>query len=56
MRYLITYHNGETPFLTNYFDPENHWNDKLDMVVYDLATNQYMEDGWRWKIIEEDHL
>lgn len=53
MRYLITTIE-ETPFLTEWFEPENHFSE--GMVVYDLYKNKYMTDGKTWLTIEYDHL
>lgn len=55
MRYLITAKNSD-PFLTKWFDPENHFNIDLDMVVYDLSENKYTTNGTNWIEIEIDHL
>lgn len=56
MRYLVTTKDAHAPFLTDWFDPENHFNPDLDMVVYDLAKNEYTTDGKTWQEIEVDHL
>ncbi len=55
MRYLITT-KIQPPFLSRWFDAENHFNAKVGMVVYDLAKSVYTVDGKRWSEIEEDHL
>jgi len=55
MRYLITTNNN-VPFLTKWFDPENHFNKQDEMVVYDLVNYIYMDDGITWKLIDIDHL
>ena len=55
MRYLVTT-NVINPFLTNYFDPENHFNSEIEMVVYDLYLNKYTTDGKNWYELEIDHL
>ena len=55
MRYLVTT-IADNPFLTNYFDAENHFNSEIEMVVYDLYLNKYTEDGKNWHEIEIDHL
>lgn len=54
-RYLVTHDNGG-PFLTNYFDAENNFNEESNMKVYDLYTCKFTEDGVNWLCIEEDHL
>lgn len=54
MRYLITFTDGTTPFLTKWFDRENHFTE--NMIVYDLEFNQYTTNGVDWLQIEEDHL
>lgn len=56
MRYLITTTDGQEPFFTEWFDVENHFNSELGMVVFDLATNKYLRDGFDWTEIPEDHL
>ena len=55
MKYLVTT-NITDPFLTNYFDAENHFNSEIEMVVYDLYLNKYTTDGKNWYEIEIDHL
>ena len=55
MRYLIT-SEFLSPFLTQWFEPENHFNPYLDMVVYDLVEHKYTKDGVTWLEINEDHL
>jgi hypothetical protein len=52
---LIT-SKAQPPAVTPWFDPENHFNEDVEMVVYDLQTLKYMDDGISWKDIEEDHL
>jgi hypothetical protein len=56
MRYLITTTDGKEPFLTEWFWPENHFNKKVGMTVFDLYTEQYMNDGVNWMPISIDHL
>jgi hypothetical protein len=55
MQYLITF-KDEThpPFLTKWFDKENHWSD--GMIVYDLVNNKWTRNGEDWMGIVEDHL
>lgn len=55
MRYLVTTKDN-APFLTKYFDDENHFNNEVGMVVYDLIKNIYTDDGITWKHLEVDHL
>jgi hypothetical protein len=57
-RYLITYtEESETKcFYTHWFEPENSFPAKGEMVVIDLVKNQYMTNGIDWLDIEEDHL
>ena len=55
MRYLITTNESE-PGLTKWFEPENHFNAEIGMVVYDLYLNKYTTDGVTWSDIEIDHL
>ena len=58
MRYLITYkENGEhRAFFTNWFDIENNFNAEIEMVVYDLRANQFMDKTLIWLDIKEDSL
>jgi len=56
MRYLITTKEVKSPFLTQWFDPENHFNPDVDMVVYDLCKNEFTTDGKTWHKIEVDYL
>lgn len=55
MRYLITT-NVQAPFLTNWFDMENHFSPSVQMVVYDLLRKKYTDDGVTWKDIKTDQL
>jgi hypothetical protein len=55
MRYLITTDNYP-PALTDIFDAENHFNEAIGMIVYDLLDSTYTDDGVNWKEIEIDHL
>ena len=58
MRYLITTKETQSPFLTDWFEPENHFNPEVavGMIVYDLHKNKFTTDGKTWKEIEVDHL
>lgn len=55
MRYLVTT-NCTSPCLTNWFNPENHWNIEMGLVVYDLLERKYMTNGKDWIDIEIDNL
>ena len=55
MRYLITT-TSQDPFLTEWFQSENHFNKDVGMVVYDLQTERYTKDGNKWEKIDVDHL
>ena len=55
-RYLITTKENYSPFLTKWFEPENHFNADSEMIVYDLVENKYTTDGKKWHKIEIDHL
>lgn len=55
MKYLVTSDKYD-PFFTNWFDLQNHWNDEINMAVYDLVNKIYTEDGINWHDIEIDHL
>ncbi len=55
MQYLITT-NDAPPFLTKWFDAENHFNEDVGMVVYDLFNKQFTKDGVNWIKLEIDHL
>jgi len=56
MRYLITQGQFFPPFFTDNFDPENHWQEHVDMVVYDLNCSLYTIDGKAWEPIAIDGL
>lgn len=56
MNFLVTFATEHTPFYTNWFDTQNHFNDSLGMVVYDLVNHSYTDDGQNWLPIIEDHL
>lgn len=53
-RYLVTSDFCE-PFLTDWFDIENNYNEQFNMIVYDLAKQTYY-DGTQWHEIQQDHL
>lgn len=55
MRYLITTKKNP-PFLTKWFESENHFNKDIGMIVYDLIENKFTSDGIHWYDIEIDHL
>lgn len=56
MRYLVTEMDGFSPFLTNVYDYENNWDDRIGMVIYDLQNLTYTTDGKTWMPIEIDQL
>lgn len=56
MRYLITTKEVKSPFLTEFFEPENHFNQDVEMIVYDLLECTFTTDGKTWHDIEIDHL
>ena len=56
MRYLIITKEPYLPFLTSWFDAENHFNADLEMIVYDLLKDKYTVDGVKWHDIEINHL
>ncbi len=53
--YLITT-SIKPPFLTNWFDSENHFNPQINMIVYDLAKCMFTTDGVNWVQLDIDHL
>ena len=55
MNYLITMDNQE-PFLTNWFEYENNFQEGAGMIVYNLLDITYTTDGVNWQDIEEDSL
>jgi len=55
MIYLVTM-NGNPPFLTKWFEYDNHWQDGINMVVCDLLNLAYTQDGKTWHPIETDQL
>lgn len=56
MRYLVTTKEIYSPFLTEYFEPENNFNPDIEMIVYDLHLKKYTIDGKVWHDINLDHL
>jgi hypothetical protein len=54
-RYLVTSKNFE-PFLTNYFEFEDHFVVEINMIVYDLIHRKYTIDGTTWLNIDIDTL
>lgn len=54
-RYLVTTQDND-PFFTQFFNPENHFVPDVRMVVYDLISRLYTDDGEEWFPIEVDHL
>ena len=56
MRYLITMQGYKMPFLTDWFDAENHFDFDFGMIVYDLCESKFTTDGRTWYEIEIDHL
>lgn len=55
MRYLVTTKDNP-PFLTEYFDVENHFAENLGMVVYDLCKKIYTKNGRMWFEIPKNSL
>lgn len=53
MNYLIP-QEGHEPFLTNWYDYENNYNE--GMVIYNLLSGTYSTDGITFKEIQEDYL
>lgn len=56
MRYLITTKEIKSPFLTQWFESDNHFNNEVEMIVYDLVECKFTTDGKNWHDIEIDHL
>lgn len=56
MRYLITTKEVKSPFLTMWFEFDNHFNPDIEMVVYDLVEYKFTTDGKAWYDIEMDQL
>ena len=54
MRYLVII-DGDKPYLTRWFDYENHWCDKITMVC-DIPNYKYTVDGKNWHPIIFDQL
>jgi hypothetical protein len=54
-RYLVTADNIE-PFYTNWYDYENHYNDEMNMIVYDIHNHLYTLNGLDWIPLEKDNL
>jgi hypothetical protein len=55
-RYLVTTKEVKSPFITQWFEPENHFIEDVEMIVYDLFKLKYTTDGKLWQDIELDHL
>lgn len=55
MRYIVTTKDNK-PFLTDWFDEENHFNKEVGMIVYDIINNVYTTDGENWLEISIDNL
>lgn len=47
---------NKVAFYTDWFDPENHFNPDVEMVVIDRIHDRVTFDGETWQDIEEDHL
>jgi len=61
MKQYIILNEGHPPFLTDYYEPENHEPaDGSEQTVIDLATMKYRrnhgENAGEWFHLEEDHL
>lgn len=56
MRYLITTTDGNPPFMSDHFDPENNFIPNSGMIVYDLYMMQYTTDGVNWNGDLIDHI
>ena len=56
MRYLIITKEVASPFLTEWFEPENHFNPDIEMIVYDLVEFKFTTDGKVWRNIKVDQL
>ena len=56
MRYLVTEMDGFSPFLTDVYDYDNNWDDRIGMLIYDLQNLAYTTDGKNWNSIEQDQL
>ena len=57
MKYIIIT-KAQPPFLTDWFDSENHFNPdpQIGMMVINLHSKAYTTDGITWQPINEDHL
>jgi hypothetical protein len=55
--YLIT-QPGTEPFLTKYFDPENHWQDGMVVFKIEKSASEmtFSTDGITWSLLNVDHL
>lgn len=57
MYLILTKINAETKAAyTHWFDPENHFNEDVGMIVFNLSNHTFTVDGFTWNEIEEDHL
>lgn len=55
MQYLVT-SDINPPYLTDWFDAENHFVDDINMVVYDLLNEVFTTNGQDWQDIAIDSL
>ena len=55
MRYLVTTLD-QPPFLTKWYQFENHFVEGVGMIIYDLADKTFTKDGTTWEPIEFDRL
>ena len=56
MRYLISTKDGNQPFLSKWFEPDNHFNPDVEMIVFDLYLLKFTTDGKTWNRLKIDHL
>lgn len=55
MRYIIIL-KDDKPFITKWFEKENHFNSEIISMVIDIALGMYTIDGETWIEMEVDHL
>lgn len=55
MQYLIIT-KEHNPFLTNWYQYENHWVEGSFLMVFDTINYKYTKNGKDWLDIELDHL
>ena len=56
MSTYIIFKPGDAPFMTKWYQFENHWEPDTGMMVIYLPYRKYTVDGVSWHELESDHL